>query len=160
MARRLVEAGARVVTLNFGRWDFHSKIYDAKSGVNGHAPIFDQGLAALIQDLHDRGLDKDVAVVAWGEFGRTPKINKNGGRDHWPSGFSCVVGGGGIKGGLVIGETDPTGKEIEPTDPIEVNQLYATIFKTMGVDITQETITPIGRPMKFCDGKPIERLLV
>lgn len=79
MARRLVEAGARVVTLNFGRWDFHSK---NTAGMKDHAPLFDQGLSALIEDLHERGMDKDVSVVAWGEFGRTPKLNKDAGRDH------------------------------------------------------------------------------
>lgn len=86
-ARRLVEAGARVVTLNFGRWDFHSNNF--KGLKTTHLPIFDRGLATLIADLHERGMDKDVSVVAWGEFGRTPRINKNAGRDHWPQ-----VGGG------------------------------------------------------------------
>jgi len=91
LARRLVEAGARVVTLNFGRWDFHSKNFSACKDT--HFPMFDQGMHALITDLHERGLDKDVAVVAWGEFGRTPKINPEAGRDHWPE-----VGGGLIAG--------------------------------------------------------------
>ncbi|MFM8891605.1 MAG: DUF1501 domain-containing protein, partial [Planctomycetia bacterium] len=87
MARRLVEAGCRVVTLNFGRWDFHSDTFNGMK--NTHLPQFDQGLSALIEDLHERGLDTDVAVCAWGEFGRTPQINKDAGRDHWPQ-----VGGG------------------------------------------------------------------
>jgi hypothetical protein len=81
LARRLVEAGSRVVTLNFGRWDFHDNNYPQ---LLRHLPLFDQGMSALVQDLHDRGLSDDVAVVAWGEFGRTPTVNKDGGRDHWP----------------------------------------------------------------------------
>ncbi len=98
LARRLVEAGARCVTLNFGRWDFHSSNFSEFK--NTHGPLFDQGLSALIEDLHARGLDKDVAVVAWGEFGRTPKINKDGGRDHWPQvggGLLAVVAGAQVK---------------------------------------------------------------
>ena len=94
-----------------------------------------------------------------GEFGRSPTINPLAGRDHWPTGFSCVGGGGGLQSGIVIGETDPTGKEIKPKEPINVNDLYATIFKTMAVDYEKQTITPIGRPMTFSDGQPIERLL-
>ena len=103
LARRLVEAGARVVTLNFGRWDFHS---NNTAGVKGHAPIFDQGLSALIEDLSERGLSDDVAVVAWGEFGRTPVINKNGGRDHWPQVGCAFVAGGKMNHGQMIGATD------------------------------------------------------
>ena len=87
LARRLVEAGARVVTLNFGRWDFHSNNFSEAK--NTHLPMFDQGLSALIEDLHARGMDQDVAVVAWGEFGRTPRINANAGRDHWPQGHAA-----------------------------------------------------------------------
>jgi hypothetical protein len=157
VARRLVETGVRAIEVTLPGFDSHASNYG--SHVES-AKSLDPAFSALINDLKTRDLLDSTVVLCIGEFGRTPKINPLGGRDHWPSGFSCVVGGGGIKGGLVIGETDPTGKKIEPADPIEVNQLYATIFKTMGVDITQETITPIGRPMKFCDGKPIERLLV
>ena len=82
------------------------------------------------------------------------------GRDHWPTGFSAVVGGGGFKSGLVIGETDPEGKQIAPVDPIEIHDLYATIIQTLGVEYDKEMTTPIGRPMALCKGKPIERLLV
>ncbi|MDA0921276.1 MAG: DUF1501 domain-containing protein, partial [Planctomycetota bacterium] len=87
MARRLVEAGARVVSLNFGRWDFHSNNFSGLKDT--HLPIFDRGISTLVEDLHERGLADDVSVVAWGEFGRTPRINKDAGRDHWPR-----VGGG------------------------------------------------------------------
>ena len=152
MARRLVEAGARVVTLNFGRWDFHDKIYDAKSGVNGHAPIFDQGLAALIQDLHDRGLDKDVAVVAWGEFGRTPKINKNGGRDHWPNVSCAFVAGGGMSHGQMIGASDK--HAAEPAErPVHMGEVHATLYQHMGIDPNATTVADLtGRPQYLVDG--------
>ena len=152
MARRLVEAGARVVTLNFGRWDFHSKIYDAKSGVNGHAPIFDKGLAALIQDLHDRGLDKDVAVVAWGEFGRTPKINKNGGRDHWPNVSCAFVAGGGMNHGQMIGASDK--HAAEPAErPVHMGEVHATLYQHMGIDPNATTVADLtGRPQYLVDG--------
>ena len=94
-----------------------------------------------------------------GEFGRTPTINPLDGRDHWPNGFSCLIGGGGIRSGLVIGETDPFGTETKPKDPIEMADLYATILHRLGIDHEKEIITPIGRPMKFCAGQPIERLM-
>ena len=99
VARRLVEAGARVVTLNFGRWDFHSDNFRGMRDT--HLPLFDQGLSALIEDLHARGLDKDVAVCAWGEFGRTPLINKDAGRDHWPQVGGGLLAGGGFRTGQV-----------------------------------------------------------
>lgn len=93
------------------------------------------------------------------EFGRSPAINPLDGRDHWPSGFSCLLGGGGLKSGLVIGSTDPEGKTKSPTDPIEVADLFATILKVCGVDFAHEVITPIGRPIAFSGGKPITRLM-
>ncbi|MCA9269732.1 MAG: DUF1501 domain-containing protein, partial [Planctomycetales bacterium] len=95
IARRLVEAGARVVTLNFGRWDFHSNNFTELRDT--HLPWFDQGLSALIEDLHERGMADDVAVVAWGEFGRTPNINKDAGRDHWPQVGGGLIAGGGLR---------------------------------------------------------------
>jgi uncharacterized protein (DUF1501 family) len=97
-------------------------------------------------------------VLCIGEFGRTPTINPVGGRDHWPKWFSCVVGGGGMTAGKVIGETDPLGKK-DAADPIEVKDLYATVLQTLGVDYAEEFITPIGRPIAFSDGTPIERLM-
>ncbi len=160
MARRLVEAGARVVTLNFGRWDFHNKIYDQKSGVNGHAPIFDQGLAALIHDLHDRGLDKDVAVIAWGEFGRTPKINKNGGRDHWPNVSCAFVAGGNMQHGQMIGASDK--HAAEPAErPVHMGEVHATLYRHMGIDPNGTTLPDLtGRPQYLVDGwRPIPELI-
>jgi len=160
LARRLIEAGARVVTLNFGRWDFHNKIYDQKSGVNGHAPIFDQGLAALIRDLHDRGLDKDVVVIAWGEFGRTPKINKNGGRDHWPKVSCAFVAGGDMQHGQMIGASDK--HAAEPVErPVHMGEVHATLYRHMGIDPNGTTLPDLtGRPQYLVDGwKPIPELI-
>lgn len=156
VARRLVETGVRAVEVTLTGFDSHAGNFDAHQS-NG--AILDPAFASLVSDLRERSLLESTVVLCIGEFGRTPNINPLDGRDHWPSGFSCVIGGGGLAGGLVIGATDPIGKKIEPEDPIDVNQLYATIFETMGVDYAQETITPIGRPMKFSDGEPIPRLL-
>ena len=158
LARRLVEAGARCVTLNFGRWDFHSKIYDEKSGVNGHAPIFDQGLSALIEDLHDRGLSDDVAVIAWGEFGRTPKINKDVGRDHWPHAMSVLVAGAGVPPGQVIGSTDVKG--YYASDRIYSPEDFAcSLYTKMGIDPHKILYTNTGRPLPIVNGgTPIKEL--
>ena len=109
LARRLVEAGVRVVTLNFGRWDFHGDEFNGLK--NTHLPQFDQGYSALIEDLYERGLDRDVAVVAWGEFGRTPQINPDAGRDHWPQVGFGLLSGGGFRTGQVIGSTDRLGEK-------------------------------------------------
>jgi hypothetical protein len=157
VARRLVEAGARCVTMNFGRWDFHSKNH---SELLTHLPLFDQGYSALIEDLHQRGLDKDVAVVAWGEFGRTPQINKDAGRDHWPRVGCGVVAGGGFKTGQVIGATDRLGGE--PTErPVHFGEVFATLYHWLGLDITNVTLPdPSGRPQYLVDGwQPMKELI-
>lgn len=156
LARRLVEAGARCVTLNFGRWDFHSK---NTQGMKQHAPIFDQGLSALIEDLHQRGMAEDVSVVAWGEFGRTPKINKNAGRDHWPNVGCAFVAGGGMKVGQVIGSTDKTASE--PNErPVHFGEVHATMYHNLGIDPNATTLTDLaGRPHYLVDGwKPMPDL--
>jgi hypothetical protein len=111
IADRLVEAGARCVTLNFGRWDFHSNNH---SELLTHLPLFDQAMSALVEDLHQRGLDKDVAVVAWGEFGRTPQINPDAGRDHWPQVGCALLAGGGMKTGRSLA---PQIASAEPSNP-------------------------------------------
>jgi uncharacterized protein (DUF1501 family) len=116
-------------------------------------------LATLFKDLADRDLLQSTVVLVIGEFGRTPKINPLGGRDHWPTGFSCLIGGGGLRSGAVLGATDPTGQKAQPEKPIEVANLYATVLHTLGVDYAKEVITPIGRPMKYCAGTPIDQLL-
>jgi hypothetical protein len=157
VARRLVEAGARCVTLNFGRWDFHSRNH---SELLTHLPLFDQGFSALVEDLHARGLDQDVAVVAWGEFGRTPTINKDAGRDHWPRVGCGVVAGGGFKTGQVIGATDRLGGE--PVErPVHFGEVFATLYHWLGIDINTVTLPDLsGRPQYLVDGwQPMKELL-
>ncbi len=157
LARRLVEAGARCVTLNFGRWDFHSK---HREGMISHAPMFDQGLAALINDLHERGMADDVTVVAWGEFGRTPKINKDGGRDHWPRVGTALLAGGGMNTGQVIGATDRLGGEIADR-PVHFGEVFATMYQNLGINANTTTIEDLGgRPHFLVDQyRPMKELV-
>ncbi|MAR13831.1 MAG: hypothetical protein CL681_28130 [Blastopirellula sp.] len=150
LARRLVEAGARVVTLNFGRWDFHSSNFSGLKDT--HLPLFDQGLSALIEDLHERGLADDVSVVAWGEFGRTPRINKNAGRDHWPQVGGGIVAGGGMKTGQVIGSTDRLGAK--PNErPTHFAEVLATLYHNIGIKANATTVPDLsGRPQYLVGG--------
>lgn len=149
IARRLVEAGARCVTLNFGRWDFHGQNFSEFK--NTHGPLFDQGMSALVEDLHERGLDKDVSVVAWGEFGRTPVINKDAGRDHWPQVGGALLAGGGMKTGQVIGATDRLGGT--PVDrPVHFGEVLATLYRQLGLDPNALTLRDLaGRPQYLVD---------
>ena len=157
LARRLVEAGARCVTLNFGRWDFHSNNH---SELLTHLPWFDQAFSALVEDLHERGMDKDVAVVAWGEFGRTPLINKDAGRDHWPQVGCGVLAGGGLKTGQVIGATDRLGGSIADRG-MHFGEVFATLYHQMGIDTNQVTLPDYsGRPQYLVDGwQPMKELI-
>ncbi len=149
MARRLVEAGARVVTLNFGRWDFHSDNFGGLK--NTHLPQFDQGLSALIDDLHLRGLDKDVAVVAWGEFGRTPRINSDAGRDHWPQVGGALLAGGGFRTGHVIGATDRLGGQATER-PVHFAEILASLYQHLGIDTSVAKLADLnGRPQYLLD---------
>src|SRR5947199_2617062 len=148
VARRLVEAGARCVTLAFSRWDHHGDNFGA---LRQDLPLLDQGLSALIEDIHQRGLDKDVSVIVWGEFGRTPTINKDAGRDHW-SRVSCgLLAGGGMKTGQVIGATDRLGGEA--TDrPVQFGDVFATLYHNLGIDVSKVTVTDLtGRPQHLVD---------
>ena len=157
MARRLVEAGVRVVTLNFGRWDFHSRNFSEARDT--HLPYFDQALSALIEDLYERGMDKDVAVVAWGEFGRTPKINKDAGRDHWPRVGGGLIAGGGFRTGQVVGATDRLGGEVADR-PVHFGEVHATLHRFLGIpeDATVDDLT--GRPQYLVDGhQPLHEIL-
>lgn len=142
-ARRLVEAGARVVTLAFSRWDYHSNNFGQ---LREDLPLLDSALTALITDLHQRGLDKDVSVVVWGEFGRTPTINAKGGRDHWPRVSCALLAGGGMRHGQVIGATDKLGGE--PTDrPVRFGEVFATLYQRLGIDVNKVTLEDhAGRP--------------
>ena len=157
-ARRLVEAGARCVTLAFSRWDHHGANFDA---LRQDLPLLDQGLSALVEDLHQRGLDKDVSVVVWGEFGRTPTINKDGGRDHWPRVSCAMLAGGGMKTGQVIGATDRLGGEAVER-PVSFSEVFATLYHNLGIDVNKVTITDLsGRPQFLVDGgaQPIAELV-
>ncbi len=157
LARRLVEAGVRVVTLNFGRWDFHSNNFSEAK--NTHMPLFDQGLAVLIEDLHERGLGRDVAVVAWGEFGRTPLINKDAGRDHWPAVGAGVVAGGSFQQGQVIGATDRIAASITER-PVHYGEVHASLYKHMGIDTNIAQLSDLtGRPQYIVnDHQPLPEL--
>ena len=146
LARRLVEAGARVVTMNFTRWDWHGS--DGKNFVQGRKdmPLLDRGLAALLTDLHDRGMDKDVSVVVWGEFGRTPRVNKDAGRDHWPQLSCALLAGGGMKTGQVIGASDKNGG-IATKRPVTHQEIFATLYRNIGLNLSQvREFDPNGRP--------------
>lgn len=156
VARRLLEVGVRSIEVSLNGFDSHAKNMEAHTN---RAKELDPALATLFKDLVDRDLLQSTVVLVIGEFGRTPKINPLGGRDHWPTGFSCLIGGGGLRSGAVIGATDPTGEKVQPESPIEVANLYATVLQTLGVDYTKEVITPIGRPMKYCEGTPIAQLV-
>ena len=156
VARRLLEVGVRSIEVSLQGFDSHANNHEVQAA---RAKTLDPALATLLKDLVDRDLLQSTIVLITGEFGRTPTINPLGGRDHWPSGFSCLLGGGGLRNGVLIGETDPNGEETKPKDPIEVADLYATILARLGVDYEKEVITPIGRPMKLCAGRPIDRLV-
>src|SRR5664279_2010805 len=144
LARRLVESGVRFVSLTYGGWDHHDNI---KNGVGSQMPAFDQAFAALIRDLEGRGLLESTLVLVTTEFGRTPKINGTGGRDHYPKVFSIVMAGGGIKKGTVHGATDPTGSEPED-DPLTVPDYAATIYHLLGIDC-EKTLMAGARPVKI-----------
>ena len=168
MARRLVEAGARVVTLNYSKWDWHGG-----KNVEGRAensiflreaedfPAFDQCVSALVEDLHLRGLDKDVTVVIWGEFGRTPMISKQVGRDHWPRVACALLAGGGMKTGQVIGATDRLGGEAVRR-PVTFAEVFATLYHNLGIDVNRAMLTDLNsRPQFLVDAgaAPIKELM-
>jgi uncharacterized protein (DUF1501 family) len=158
MARRLVQAGARCVTLAFGRWDWHGKTF-ARAKEN--FPMLDQGVSALVEDLHARGMDKDVTVVVWGEFGRTPKINKDGGRDHWPQVSCALLAGGGMRTGQVIGATNRLGEHAVER-PVRFEEVFATIYHNMGIQAHQTTMVDLqGRPQYLLEPTdlPIRELI-
>lgn len=157
MARRLVEAGVRVVTVAYGFWDTHGGHF---SHMKTHLPTFDSGLSALIQDLHDRGLQDDVSVVVWGEFGRTPKINQNAGRDHWAPVQSVLMAGGRMSVGTVIGSTDKTAAYAADR-PVHYRDILATIYHNLGID-PDTTIRDFSeRPVRILpeDARPVRELI-
>jgi hypothetical protein len=158
LARRLVEAGVTFVTvLSGGEWDTHSNNFSTLK--NGSLPLVDRALAALVLDLCERGLDRRVMVLVSGEFGRTPKINAQAGRDHWPGAFSVLFAGGGLKVGQAIGATDS--HAMHPiTHPYSPGDVLATVYNFLGIDTRQEFHDRSGRPIKVLDeGRPISELL-
>jgi hypothetical protein len=156
IARRLVEAGARVVTLSYGRWDSHGKNFDL---VRDHGAKLDQCLTALVEDLDVRGLLDDVTVIAWGEFGRTPQINGGAGRDHWPQVSCAILAGGGMKTGQVIGSTDRNGG-LAKDRPVNFGEVFATLYHNMGINPETTTITdPTGRPQHVVEGSALPELV-
>jgi hypothetical protein len=157
LARRLVEAGVRMVSLTFGGWDHHDNIAGA---INGQMPPFDQAFAMLIADLEQRGLLDSTLVVVSSEFGRTPKINATAGRDHWPKVFSVVLAGGGIKKGSVYGSSDATASEPDEK-PLTVEDFATTIYNQLGIVADKELMAPGDRPIEIVDGgKVLKELLI
>jgi len=156
VARRLVETGVRSVEITLQGFDTHARNF---SGHTALAATLDPALAALVRDLENRDLLQSTVVLVMGEFGRTPAINPLDGRDHWPHGFSCLLGGAGIASGRVIGATDPHGKEKMPVDPVAIPDLAATVLDALGIDFAREVATPVGRPMKLSAGTPVASLL-
>ncbi|MFQ3593718.1 MAG: DUF1501 domain-containing protein [Gemmataceae bacterium] len=157
MARRLVEAGARVVTVAYGFWDTHGQNF---RHLRSHLPLFDQGISALIEDIYERGLDRDCTVVVWGEFGRTPKINKQAGRDHWARVNSAIVAGGGMRVGQVIGSTDAQAAEAK-NDPIHFRDVLATVYQNLGIDPHSMVMDVSNRPIPILptENRPISKLI-
>jgi hypothetical protein len=169
LARRVIEAGARCVTLAFTRWpfgrvlrgdnnwDWHRDLFPAARGT---IPLLDHGLAALIEDLDQRGMLNDVAIVVWGEFGRTPRINQNGGRDHWSRVCSALVAGGGLRGGQVLGSTSAWGEEPR-TRPVHFRDVFATLYQRLGIDVATTQFHDLaGRPQYLVgDHRPVPELI-
>ena len=156
LSRRLVEAGVRCVTLSYGRWDSHGQNFEL---VRDHGAKLDQGLTALVEDLGNRGMLDDVTVIAWGEFGRTPRINRSAGRDHWPKVSCAILAGGGMRSGQAIGATNRLG-EYAKERPVHFQEIFATLYHNLGIDPETTTITdPTGRPQYLVEHKPIRELV-
>lgn len=156
LARRLIEAGVRVVTLSYGRWDSHGQNFQL---VRDHGGKLDQCLSALLEDLAERNLLDDTSVVVWGEFGRTPRINNNAGRDHWPQVSCALLAGGGIRGGQVVGSTNRLG-EFAKERPVHFQEVFATLYRNLGINPESTTlIDPTGRPQYLVQKAPIRELV-
>ncbi|MCA9197012.1 MAG: DUF1501 domain-containing protein [Planctomycetales bacterium] len=156
MARRLVEAGVPFVEVDLGGWDNHSDIFDTLK--DDKLPVLDQAMSALIEDLDQRGLLQDTAVIWMGEFGRTPRINGDTGRDHWARSWSVVVGGAGMQGGIAVGETNSDGTAVE-TEPYSAQDLMASVCRSLGISLETTFTSRNGRPMKIANsGKVIQEL--
>ena len=151
-ARRLIEAGVRIVTLNWGGWDTHSQNF---TSLKRQLPKLDQAMGSLLTDLSDLGLDKDVTVVMWGEFGRTPRVNNGAGRDHWPQLAMCFLAGGGMKLGQVIGSSTKNA-EYAKDRPVHFQSVFATLYRNLGIDVqTAQLIDTAGRPQYLVDKRDV-----
>lgn len=156
MARRLVEAGVPFVEVNLGGWDNHQNIFPTLR--DNKLPMLDQGMSALVEDLEQRGLLKDTAIIWMGEFSRTPRINQNAGRDHWARSWSVVVGGAGMNGGIAVGETNKDGTRVE-SEPYSSQDVMASICRALGISLQTTFTSKSGRPMKIANsGKIITEL--
>lgn len=156
LARRLVEAGVRIVTVDLRWWDTHVKGFESLK--LGFLPRWDRAFTALMEDLESRGLLETTLVLAWGEFGRTPRVNKDAGRDHYPNVFSAALAGGPIKGGRVVGESDSKGA-FPKSNPKSPQDVLATVYQHLGIDTTEHYLDGTGRPIAVLpSGKPIEEL--
>jgi hypothetical protein len=156
MARRLVESGVRMVSVTFGGWDHHTNIAKA---IETNATPFDQAFAALIKDLEERGMLERTLVMVSSEFGRTPKINKDAGRDHWPRVFSVAFAGGGFKRGLIYGSSDATGAEPD-ANPLSVENMSATVYNQLGINPDKQLVAPGGRPVSIVkNGQVVSELI-
>jgi len=153
LARKLVEKNVTCVEIDLGGWDNHAGIFNTIRTGNG--PRLDKGMGNLVKELVERDKWKDTVVMWMGDFGRTPKINQNGGRDHWARCWSVVIGGGAIKGGQAYGSTSADGMDIKDK-PCSIGDLFATVYKGLGHDTTSQVRDNLGRPMAIADGKPLE----
>lgn len=156
MARRLVEVGVPFIEVDLGGWDNHDGIHNILQ--NQRLPVLDKAMSALVEDLEQRELLKDTAIIWMGEFGRTPRINGNAGRDHWARSWSVVVGGGGMKGGIAVGETSSDGTEIV-TEPFSSEDVMASVCHALGISLETTYTSKNGRPMKIANGGKIIREL-
>jgi hypothetical protein len=156
LARRLVERGVRFVEVGLGGWDTHSNNFDATEGLMS---ALDPAFSTLLTDLRGRGMLEETLIVWMGEFGRTPRINPQNGRDHWPKSFSVALAGGGIQGGRAVGETDAQGFEIKDR-PVPVADFAATIYHCLGIDVKKQTVNESGRPIRILNaGAPVQELI-
>jgi hypothetical protein len=156
LARRLVQAGVTCVEVDLGGWDLHQGVFPALK--NQRLPTLDKAMGTLVKDLVDRGQWNNTVLLWMGEFGRTPRINQNAGRDHWPNSWSVVLGGGAIKGGIAFGSTNEDGTMVKD-NKVGVGDLFATVYKGLGLDPALQIRDNLGRPTKIADGSPIKELV-